>query len=171
MDGFRERRGGVGDAGDGARPASCERVEALRPRGTDVANAATRAQIVADPDTAHRRAGARVTEPYPLARPTMYCFACGSVIDARAEICPTCGVRQPRTLAVGESPKRIAPTALLAFFVGFLGVHRFYVGKIGTGILQLVTLGGLGIWTLIDLIFIVIGEFTDKDGNKIREWT
>ena len=112
-----------------------------------------------------------MTEPYPLSRPTMYCFACGSVIDARAELCPTCGVRQPRTLAVGESPKRIVPTALLAFFVGVFGVHRFYVGKIGTGLLQLVTLGGLGIWALIDLIFIVIGEFTDRDGNKIKEWT
>jgi hypothetical protein len=113
----------------------------------------------------------RVSESYSLSRPTIHCFACGSVIDARAEICPTCGVRQPRMLAVGESPKRILPVGLLAFFVGFLGVHRFYVGKVGTGILQLLTLGGLGIWTLIDLIFIVIGEFKDKDGNKITEWT
>ena len=67
--------------------------------------------------------------------------------------------------------KRILPVFLLCLLVGTFGVHRFYTGKIGTGILQVVTLGGLGIWTLIDLIFIIIGKFTDKDGNQITEWT
>jgi TM2 domain-containing membrane protein YozV len=51
------------------------------------------------------------------------------------------------------------------------GIHRFYVGKTGTGILQLLTLGGLGIWTLYDLVMIVIGNFTDGEGNRITEWT
>ncbi len=69
------------------------------------------------------------------------------------------------------SEKRILPAFLLCFFFGILGVHRFYVGKVGTGILQLVTLGGLGIWTLIDFITIIIGAFTDKEGNKITQWT
>lgn len=67
--------------------------------------------------------------------------------------------------------KRILPAFLLCFFLGCLGAHRFYVGKIGTGILQLVTLGGLGIWTLIDFIMIIIGSFTDKEKNKITQWT
>jgi TM2 domain-containing membrane protein YozV len=46
---------------------------------------------------------------------------------------------------------------LLCFFLGFLGVHRFYVGKVGTGILQIITFGGLGIWVLIDFILIIVG--------------
>ena len=56
---------------------------------------------------------------------------------------------------------------LLSFFVGVLGVHRFYVGKIGTGFLMLLTLGGLGVWFLVDLILVVTGQFTNKDGEKI----
>ena len=56
---------------------------------------------------------------------------------------------------------------LLTFFVGVLGVHRFYVGKIGTGFLMLLTLGGLGVWFLVDLILVVTGQFTNKDGEKV----
>jgi TM2 domain-containing membrane protein YozV len=67
--------------------------------------------------------------------------------------------------------KRILPAGLLCFFLGVFGAHRFYVGKIGTGLLQLFTLGGLGIWMLVDLIMLVSGEFRDKEGNRITEWT
>ena len=58
-------------------------------------------------------------------------------------------------------------TLLLCLFVGFLGIHRFYVGNSGTGFLQIITLGGLGLWVLLDLIMIVIGKFTDKEGKFI----
>ena len=68
------------------------------------------------------------------------------------------------------SEKRILPAFLLCFFLGFFGAHRFYVGKIGTAIVQILTLGGLGIWALIDFIMIIAGKFTDKEGNKITEW-
>jgi len=67
--------------------------------------------------------------------------------------------------------KRILPAFLLCFFVGLFGAHRFYVGKVGTGIAQILTIGGLGIWTLIDLIMILTGSFTDKNGVRIRVWT
>ena len=66
-----------------------------------------------------------------------------------------------------QSDKNWLATLLLCLFLGGIGVHRFYGGKVGTGILQLITLGGCGIWTLIDLIMIITGSFTDKDGNKI----
>ncbi len=54
--------------------------------------------------------------------------------------------------------------------LGVFGAHRFYAGKIGTGLLQLCTLGGLGLWWLYDLILIAAGEFRDEEGRKIRHW-
>jgi TM2 domain-containing membrane protein YozV len=56
---------------------------------------------------------------------------------------------------------------LLCLFLGVVGVHRFYTGKIGTGIVQILTLGGLGIWVLVDLIMILAGKFTDKEGQAL----
>jgi len=67
-----------------------------------------------------------------------------------------------------KSEKGYVPMILLCFFLGGLGVHRFYAGKVGTGILMLLTLGGLGIWTLIDFIIIVLGSFKDSDGLRIK---
>jgi TM2 domain-containing membrane protein YozV len=59
---------------------------------------------------------------------------------------------------------------LLCFFVGVFGVHRFYAGKIGTGLLQLVTLGGLGIWAFIDLLSSSPAT-PRRDGETITQWT
>jgi hypothetical protein len=58
----------------------------------------------------------------------------------------------------------------LAFFLGWVGAHRFYVGKIGTGVLQLCTFGGLGVWWLIDLIMVGSGEFRDSEGRRLTSW-
>jgi TM2 domain-containing membrane protein YozV/predicted Ser/Thr protein kinase len=68
------------------------------------------------------------------------------------------------------SDKILLPTFLLAFFFGVFGAHRFYVGKVGTGIAQLFTLGGMGIWTTIDWILILCQVFTDKNGRRITNW-
>ena len=68
----------------------------------------------------------------------------------------------------GVSEKGFVPTILLCFFLGALGVHRFYVGKIGTGILQLLTWGGLGIWTLVYFVMVVTGNFKDSQGLSIK---
>jgi TM2 domain-containing membrane protein YozV len=67
-----------------------------------------------------------------------------------------------------KSPKNWIVTLLLCWFLGVYGAHRFYAGKIGSGVLQLLTLGGLGIWTLIDLIMIIVGSFKDNDGLPIK---
>jgi TM2 domain-containing membrane protein YozV len=58
-------------------------------------------------------------------------------------------------------------TFILCLFWGALGLHSFYVGRIGRGIAQILTFGGLGIWVIIDLIIIVCGTFKDSDGNEI----
>ncbi|TZF86696.1 TM2 domain-containing protein [Lysobacter lacus] len=70
----------------------------------------------------------------------MYCRACAQLIDARAEICPRCGVRQ--FARAGHKSRMTA--ALLAFFLGGLGAHKFYLGRVGWGIAYL-----LFCWTLI----------------------
>jgi TM2 domain-containing membrane protein YozV len=57
---------------------------------------------------------------------------------------------------------------LLVLFLGYFGAHRFYVGKTGTAILQILTFGGFGIWILIDLIMIIVGKFEDSDGKVLE---
>ena len=77
----------------------------------------------------------------------------------------------------GVSDKLILPAALLAWFLGYFGAHRFYVGKTGSAIAQLIlTLTIIGllvtiVWVLIDFIMIVVGSFTDSDGKKLTRWT
>ena len=93
-----------------------------------------------------------------------YCVGCGSQIHETAESCPTCGaLNSPNS----KSKHSKVTLALVCFFIGSLGIHRFMVGKPGTAILMILTLGALGIWTLIDFIMILLGKFRDRDGNLI----
>jgi TM2 domain-containing membrane protein YozV len=100
----------------------------------------------------------------------LFCRVCGKQIHKSATACPGCGAVQSSSPA-SATEKRILPAFLLCFFFGWLGVHRFYVGKVGTGVVQMFTFGGFGIWMLIDFTLIVVGEFKDKAGNKLTQWT
>ena len=68
------------------------------------------------------------------------------------------------------SPKSRLAVTLLAWFLGVFGVHRFYIGKVGTGIAMLFTLGGLGIWAFIDFIAAAAGSLRDGDNLPIKKW-
>lgn len=61
-------------------------------------------------------------------------------------------------------------TLLLAFFFSILGVHRFYTGYIGIGFAQLFTLGGFGMWSLIDVLCISFNHYKDKSGNDLKDY-
>jgi len=80
-----------------------------------------------------------------------YCSDCGAIISARAEICPKCGVRQlPAPGLIGSSTasgKNKVAAAVFALLLGGLGIHKFYLGRVGQGVLYL-----LFCWTLIPAI-------------------
>ena len=104
---------------------------------------------------------------------TRYINLFGTTKEAQIQPTPTpastpAPVSAPKKVEVpNKSPYSLALAAILCFFVGHLGIHRFYVGKIGTGLAQLFTLGGLGIWSFIDFIVILFGAFQDQEGRKI----
>ncbi len=109
------------------------------------------------------------TEP---GRQKAYCRACGQEIDPRAVVCVHCGV----PTGVGSRPydpyaKDWLVALLLSIFLGSLGVDRFYLGHIGTGIVKLITFGGLGIWWLIDVILIATDSMTDGYGRPLSHRT
>jgi hypothetical protein len=66
-----------------------------------------------------------------------------------------------------EPQKSFVATWLFSLLLGGLGVDRFYLGKVGTGIAKLLTMGGLGIWSLVDLITTLAGKQTDKNGRPL----
>ena len=118
-----------------------------------------------------------------------FCHGCGAETNPMAEICIKCGTPLGKIAERGISPKSRLATTLLAFFLGELGAHRFYIGKMLTGIemlvlfilgmigmvtqiawLMLICLIAVNIWAFVDFIFAVIGKMTDREGRLIKTW-
>lgn len=122
----------------------------------------------------------------------MLCVKCNYINDSNARVCSNCGhnllvedsfneinskdVKIKNIPAASQtveeteevSNKKWSIVLILCVLLGLIGFHRFYVGKGGTAILMLLTFGGFGIWTLVDLVIIALNEFTDEDGRKIK---
>ena len=80
------------------------------------------------------------------------------------------GLLQSKTETTTVSDKKRLLTTILCTVFGLFGAHRFYVGKTGTAKVMVFTIGGVGIWWLVDLLIVLFGEFTDTEGRKIRKW-
>lgn len=80
------------------------------------------------------------------------------------------GLLQSKTEPSTVSDKKRVLTTILCAVFGIFGAHRFYVGKTGTAKVMVFTIGGVGIWWLVDLLIVLFGEFTDTEGRKIRKW-
>ena len=111
------------------------------------------------------------------------CVACGVPPMSGNRICPNCRVSTPENASYcvkcgvaltdtsNDSKFDWLTTLLLCVFLGYFGIHRFYTKSIGIGLVQLFTLGGCGIWTIIDLIMIVVGSYRDGYGKIVSNRT
>ncbi|MCP5325485.1 MAG: TM2 domain-containing protein [Oceanospirillaceae bacterium] len=98
----------------------------------------------------------------------VYCRGCAAEIHETALACPKCGAQQGiNSGSININGSNGMLILLLCIFFGMFGLHRFATGKIGTGILMLITFGGFTIWWLIDTIMIITGNYSDKSGKKV----
>lgn len=105
-----------------------------------------------------------------------YCPNCGSPVQPDDAFCPKCGkslqtmpAQNAADIQAGkEKEDRWLIALVLCIVLGSFGVHRFYTGNTTTGILMLITLGGCGIWTLIDIIMIACNTYVDGNGQTLK---
>lgn len=120
-------------------------------------------------------------DPPAEAEGSLFCPRCGAEMGAADVFCGSCGWRldqaaDPAAAAAGgrvvanPSDLNRLTALLLCFFLGWLGAHRFYVGKIGTAAVFLVTGGFLFVGVIYDCVMIATGEFTDAQGRKLHYW-
>ena len=110
------------------------------------------------------QAGICLTCGRPPWEGTRFCQACGTELPPLATACTKCGTPQ-----MAYSNKSWVVALLLSIFLGGLGIDRFYLGYVGLGIVKLITLGGLGVWWLIDLILIALNRIPDSHGLPLRQ--
>ena len=96
-----------------------------------------------------------------------YCYHCKSETPPNASVCMKCGVSLSHNYHYSTEGEDWLTALLLCFFLGIFGVHRFYTGHTGIGVVQLLTLGGCGIWALIDFILIIVGSYRDANGRLL----
>ncbi len=126
-----------------------------------------------------------ITPPIPsatLPAPGKFCVTCGNGLHIRAEICPKCGVRQPilTSSKPSDTSKTILPAFLLLIFLGFIGAHAFYAGRIESGVIYVLCFVTgflllvpwvimLVLWVM-DFIYVVTGTYQDGRGLVIKKW-
>lgn len=136
--------------------AVCPRCRTVQPD----APPGTRAEMMSAPRPGARRPGAsHARTPGAPA---------GAPLAGAAPVAELSGAGLP--LADAPSEKKLAIAFILCFLFGIMGVHRFYAGRPVSGLIQLLTVGGLGIWWLVDLISLPFGAFKDGHGRRISDW-
>ena len=115
----------------------------------------------------------------------MFCAKCGQQVEPDSMFCENCGtaisreraddvnrmterkaITEKREVSISISPKDKGVLTLLSTLLGVLGIDRFYRGQVGLGILKLITLGGLGVWALIDNIMYMVGGLPSDSAGK-----
>lgn len=99
---------------------------------------------------------------------TKTCPFCGNLIDINAKRCRYC--QNWLDESIQGKPRKFIDTMLLSWFLGCYGIHRFYTGYYAIGIIQLLTLGGCGIWSLIDFFSICLGNYKDANGMDLLNY-